>query len=68
MLSFTTSIEAFDARDNGTPIMLDVDAIYAVLEYHCCDEVTACFTACEGVIIDGAPRWDAADILEFLGY
>ena len=63
-----TATEAFEARDNGTPIMLDVDQVYAVLEYHGCDDTTACFQTCSGVIINDAPRWDAAKILEFLGY
>ena len=63
-----TSADAFEARDAGAPIMLDSDAVLAVLEYHDCSEETECFAQCRAAVVDGATRWDAAEILDFLGY
>jgi hypothetical protein len=68
MPSFFTSDEAFEARDAGAPIMLDNDAVRAVLEYHDCGEESECFNQCRAAVVDGATRWDAAEILDFLGY
>jgi hypothetical protein len=64
-----TAADAFEARDAGTPIMLDHDAVCAVLEHHGHD-------VCGTDVLDDLASFctydvgllDAAAVLDFLGY
>ena len=67
MCTFTAE-EAFDARENGESIMLDYSSVCAVLEHHDiddCDPDTDFFAENKP---NGVLQWDAADLLDWLGY
>jgi hypothetical protein len=74
-----TILDAFEARDAGTPIMLDHDTVCAVLEHHGHDTYGTdvlddlakfCGTpeSCRQAADDAIGLLDAATVLDFLGY
>jgi hypothetical protein len=57
-----TVCDAFEASEDGDPIMLDRRNVAYLLAQHDCDDAFAFAELGPG------PEWDAADVLRWLGY